>query len=61
MNEFIKKIESFLEETGMSATVFGIKTVGSPTFVFNVRNGRQCLDSTKDKVLDFINNYKKGE
>ena len=57
MNDFIKEIEDFLERTGMSATVFGIKTVGSPAFVFDVRNGRQCLDSTKNKVLDFINNY----
>lgn len=60
MNEFLKKIEDFLNKTGMSATNFGIKAINSPTFVFDIRNGRQCLDSTKNKVLDFINNYKEA-
>ncbi len=58
MNEFLKKIEDFLNRTGMSATNLGIKAINSPTFVFDVRNGRQCLDSTKEKILDFIENYK---
>jgi hypothetical protein len=58
MNEFLKKIEEFLNRTGMSATNLGIKAINSPTFVFDVRNGRQCLDSTKEKILDFIENYK---
>jgi hypothetical protein len=61
MNEFLKKIEEFLASSGMSATNFGIKAMNNPTFVFDIRNGRQCLDSTKDKVLDFINNYKQEE
>ena len=58
MNEFLEKIEEFLNRTGMSATNLGTKAINSPAFVFDVRNGRQCLDSTKEKVLDFIENYK---
>jgi hypothetical protein len=61
MNEFLKKIEEFLAKSGMSATNLGIKAINSPTFVFDIRNGRQCLDSTKERVLDFINNYKQEE
>ena len=61
MNEFLKKIEDFLARTGMSATTLGIKAMNNPTFVFDIRNGRQCLDSTKERVLDFINNYKTEE
>ena len=58
MNEFLEKIENFLASSGMSATNLGIKAMNNPTFVFDIRNGRQCLDSTKNKVLDFIKNYK---
>ena len=57
MEEFLKIIEEFLVKTGMSPTVFGLKATKNPNFVFLVRSGRQCLDSTKNKVLNFINNY----
>ena len=59
MNEFIRRIELFLKRTGMSPTVFGLKATKNPNFVFRIRSGGQCLDSTKDKVLKFINNYRK--
>lgn len=58
MNEFIKKIEDFLSKTKISATTLGLKTTKNPNFVFRIRSGAQCLDSTKEKVLKFINNYK---
>ena len=58
MNEFIKKIEDFLRKTRMSATTFGLKATKNPNFVFRIRNGAQCLDKTKEKVLNFINQYK---
>ena len=61
MNEFIKRIELFLKRTGMSATVFGLRATKNPNFVFRIRSGGQCLDSTKEKVLHFINNYRKAQ
>lgn len=59
MHEFLRRIELFLKKTGMSPTVFGLKATKNPNFVFRIRSGGQCLDSTKDKVLKFINNYRK--
>lgn len=61
MNEFIKKIEDFLRKTKMSATTLGLKATKNPNFVFRIRSGAQCLDSTKEKVLNFINTYKEKQ
>lgn len=58
MDEFIKKIEDFLNKTKMSATTLGLKATKNPNFIFRIRSGAQCLDSTKEKVLNFINSYK---
>lgn len=58
MDEFIKKIEDFLSKTKMSATTFSLKATKNPNFIFRIRSGAQCLDSTKEKVLNFINSYK---
>lgn len=60
-NEFLEKIENFLEKTGMSASAFGAKAMHNPCFVADIRSGRQCLDSTKERALNFINTYEKEQ
>ena len=61
MNEFIKEIEDFLSKSRMSATTLGLKATKNPNFVFRIRNGSQCLDRTKEKVLNFINKHKEKQ
>lgn len=59
--DFLEFVESFLKKTGMSATTLGIKAKNDPKFVFNLREGTESREDTQNKVLDFINNYKKEE
>lgn len=59
--DFLELVEGFLKETGMSPTMLGIKAKNDPKFVFNLRDGTESREDTQTKVLDFINNYKKGE
>jgi hypothetical protein len=53
--QFIDRIESFLSQTGMSATRFGVESVGDPSFVFDLRKGRDCSLATAQKIMGFIN------
>ena len=56
--EFKNKILGFIEQTGMSATSFGLAATNNPKFVFDIKEGRECREATQEKVLTFINNYK---
>ena len=55
--EFLGVVESFLIEKNMSATTFGILANKEPNLVFTLREGRECREETRARVLDFINNY----
>jgi predicted transcriptional regulator len=59
--EFLEKIEAFLRENNMAATTFGVLSNKEPNLVFLLRDGRECREETRARILDFINNYKKGE
>ncbi len=68
--DFLETIEKFLNDnpkekktvvTGVSACDLGMMSIGSPNLVYDLRNGRECREETQARVLDFINNYKKGE
>lgn len=59
--EFLEMVESFLKEKSMSATTFGILANKEPNFVFTLREGRECREETRNRVLDFINNYQTEE
>lgn len=56
--EFLEKVESFLGITQMAATAFGISALKDPNFVRKLRAGRESRESVRNRVLDFINNYK---
>lgn len=52
--EFSAKIEAFLSQTGTTATRFGKEAVGDPSFVFDLRKGREPGYRTARRVLDYI-------
>jgi len=56
--EFLEKVESFLGITQMAPTAFGISALKDPNFVRTLRAGRESRESVRNRVLDFINNYK---
>lgn len=56
-NDFLSAVEDFLKETKIPPTLFGISILGDPRFVFDLRNGRDCRQSTIDKILSWMENY----
>ncbi len=52
--EFRRRIEGFLESSGLNPTEFGRQAVGDPSFVLHLRRGRSPKLATADKVLAFI-------
>ncbi len=53
----IRKIEKFLNRTGMPATKFGRLAAHDPRFVLDLRNGRTPRLPTKERVEHFMNIY----
>ena len=58
--DFKKTITDFIENTGMSATAFGLAAANNPNFVFDINKGRECREETQARILNFINNYKEN-
>ena len=50
----LRKIEKYLGSSGMAPTRFGKESVGDPSFVFELRNGREPRGATASRVLRFI-------
>ena len=59
--EFKQKIFDFMAANNMSATTFGILANKEPNFVFLLKSGRECRETTKQRVLDFIRDYKAAD
>jgi hypothetical protein len=53
----IRKIESFLRQTGMRATTFGRLAARDPRFVFDLRNGRMPRARTEQRIEHFMNEH----
>jgi len=49
---FLAEVESFLTRTGVSPTAFGVAAVNDPRFVFDLRGGRECRRSTRNKIRE---------
>lgn len=47
-------VERFLREMDMPPTTFGREAVNDPRFVRDLRNGRECREKTRERVLEFI-------
>ena len=56
--DFLEIVENFLKKTNMSPTTFGIFANKEPNLVFLMRNGRECREETRERILNFIKNYK---
>jgi 2,4-dienoyl-CoA reductase-like NADH-dependent reductase (Old Yellow Enzyme family) len=54
IDPLLTDVEAFLESEGMTATAFGVKSLNDPTFVHELRRGRDCRRSTRIKVGVFI-------
>ena len=53
----IRKIEKFLRRTDMAPTRFGMLSIGDPTFVFDLRRGREPRRRMEARVEHFMNTY----
>lgn len=54
----IRKIDKFLDRTGMPPTKFGRLAAHDPRFVGDLRNGREPRSSLASRVEHFMNNYR---
>lgn len=52
--EFLAYVEAFLKKTGMAKSTFGYEVLKDPSFVDSLREGRECLEKTQIKVIEFI-------
>lgn len=50
----LQDIERFLAESGLSPSAFGVAAINDPRFVFELRAGRECRRSTRQKVQTFM-------
>lgn len=51
LDQFKSTVEDFLSKTGMTPTAFGKRFAGDPLFVFQLRDGREPREATREKVL----------
>lgn len=47
-------VESFLQSSGITATSFGQQAVNDPALVHEMRRGRECKRSIRNRILQFI-------
>lgn len=52
--QFLAEIEAHLVAAKMSPTGFGHAALGDPTFVFEMRKGRQASLTTINKVREYM-------
>jgi hypothetical protein len=52
--QFLARVEGFIETSGFKPSEFGRQALGDPTFVLNLRRGRSPTLATADKVMAFI-------
>lgn len=57
-DEFLSEIETFIRTHGLTATGFGKQCLGDPTFVFELRSGRDPKADTVDRVRKWMAEYK---
>lgn len=56
----LRKIESFLRDTGMAPTRFGRDAVRDPRLVFDMRNGREPSPKMIQRIEHFMNIFRNG-
>ena len=54
-DKFLADIAEFLEETGIKTRAFGVDSVGSPGFLYNLRSEHRAVtDRTMDAVYAYM-------
>lgn len=53
----LRRIEVFLQKSGVPATRFGRDAVNDPRFVFDLRRGREPGPRTVARIVDFLEKY----
>ena len=59
--QFLDRVEAFLEASGLKPSEFGRQSVGDPSFVVNLRRGRSPTLATADRVISFISRWEADE
>lgn len=57
-DQIAAEIEAFLDKTGMPAATFGRNALNDPTFVFEVREGRDIKSRTIDTIREYMADYR---
>jgi len=50
----LSDVETFLQESGMTPTSFGLRALNDPTLVHEMRKGRECKRATRARIVEFI-------
>lgn len=50
----LAEVEQFLKLGGVTATAFGQRALNDPTFVHELRKGRECKRATRARIRDFM-------
>lgn len=54
IESFRASVERFIRERNWTPSRFGREAAGDPLFVFQLRNGREPRQATRDRVRRFI-------
>lgn len=58
LEAFRENVETFLLISGMTPTTFGKEAVGDPSFVFDLRDGREPRSATMNRVREYMREYR---
>lgn len=59
--EFKNAVIEFLQETGMSATAFGVKAKNDPSFYSRIMAGQEVKEKGKERVIAFMEQYREEQ
>jgi hypothetical protein len=59
LHPILPEIERFLSETGMAPSDFGLRFMGDRGFVFDIRQGRDLLSRTEQKLRERMAAWRK--
>jgi hypothetical protein len=60
IEKFRQKVEDFIAREGWSPSRFGQESANDAKLVFQLRSGREPMTATREKILRFMREYKRG-
>lgn len=54
LEKFKASVEAYLEKHGMTPTRFGREAANDPSFVFQLREGRELRTATRERVVAYM-------